>query len=225
MTPRDFSFADYADSFDEHIDASIPGCADLKAKVVALSRRFVQDATSVVDIGCSTGRLLRRVRDYNRHARPSARYVGIDFEQAFASRWQELSAPDLEFRCCDAREFEFDRVSLALSLFTVLFVPPADKVALLRRVHSGLVGGGALILAEKTHAESGRLEDAFGAAYRADKRAVFTDEHILDKEEQLQGRMTPWTERELRDALREAGFRDVEGFWGSYRFVGLIALR
>src|SRR3712207_6823011 len=122
MTQRDFSFADHADGFDEHIEGSIRGLSELQRSVVALSRRFIQDATTVVDIGCSTGRLLRRVRDHNRLARPSARYVGIDVEPAFSSRWQELSAPDLEIRRCDARESEFDDVSLALMLFTLQFV-------------------------------------------------------------------------------------------------------
>ena len=98
MTPRDFSFADHADEFDEYIAASIPLCAALKSQVVDLSRRFVQEATTVVDVGCSTGTLLRRIRDHNLNARPSARYVGIDLEPAFSPSWEELSAPDLEFR-------------------------------------------------------------------------------------------------------------------------------
>jgi tRNA (cmo5U34)-methyltransferase len=225
MTPRDFSFADHAGDFDEHIAASIPLYAGLRAQVVALSRRFVQEATTVVDVGCSTGTLLRRIRDHNLNARPSAHYVGIDLEPAFASSWEELSAPDLEFHCCDAREFEFDRVSLALSLFTVQFVPPPDKLGLLRRVRNGLVDGGALIVAEKTYAESGRLEDAIGGAFRSAKRAAFSDQQVLDKEEQLQGRMTLWTERELRDALREVEFREAERFWGSYQFLALVAVR
>jgi len=84
MTIHDFSFAAYAAGFDEHIEASIPGSTTrLRAMTVGLSRHFVQNGTNVLDIGCSTGRLLSAIRHANQPVRPRTRYVGIDVEQAF----------------------------------------------------------------------------------------------------------------------------------------------
>src|SRR5688572_19757692 len=97
MTVSDFSFAEHASNFDEHISQSIPGYDLLFRQCVRLSRRFVQAETSVVDVGCSTGSLLKDIRDHNRPARSSVRYIGIDIEGGFADRWAQTSAEDVHF--------------------------------------------------------------------------------------------------------------------------------
>jgi hypothetical protein len=37
--------------------------------------------------------------------------------------------------------------------------------------------------------------------------------------------MTTWTESELREELREAGFRELTSFWRGLFFVGYLALK
>jgi tRNA (cmo5U34)-methyltransferase len=111
-------------------------------------------------------------------------------------------------------------------LFTVQFVPPADKAALLDRICAGLVEGGALIIAEKTLAETPRLQEALNSQYLDYKRSAgFTPEQILDKDRALHGQMTTWTEPELREALQKAGFRELSAFWRGLFFVGYLALK
>ena len=106
------------------------------------------------------------------------------------------------------------------------FIRPADKLALLKRIHDGLVEGGALIIAEKTLAETPRLQDALNSSYYDFKRRQgFSPEQILDKERRLRRLMTPWTEAELRKALNQVGFREISLFWSRLFFVGLLALK
>ena len=60
----DFSFSNLGtENFDEHIDQSIPHYSTLNNNIVALSNYFIEGQTNVYDIGCSTGKLLRRLRD------------------------------------------------------------------------------------------------------------------------------------------------------------------
>ena len=67
----------------------------------------------------------------------------------------------MSFLACDARTYEgFDNISLATSHFTIQFIRPVDKLPLLNRIHTGLVEGGALIIAEKTLAETPRFQEA-----------------------------------------------------------------
>ena len=58
-----FSFSSVASGFDEHITKSIRGYADLRDDVVGISRYFILDETNVLDIGCSQGTMLKRIKD------------------------------------------------------------------------------------------------------------------------------------------------------------------
>jgi tRNA (cmo5U34)-methyltransferase len=225
---KDFSFGDHAPTFDTHIGSSIPGYRHgLLPACVSLSRRFVQPGTRVIDIGCSTGHLLASIRRANQAARPDVKYVGIDTEPGFTVHWNRLRARNLHFEVRDARTYQgFVDLSLALSLFTIQFIRPVDKLPLLQRIYDGLVEGGALVIAEKTLADTARLQDAITFPYYDYKLGKgFSPEHILDKERSLRGQMTLWAETELRAALSQVGFREIEPIWRSFMFVGFLALK
>jgi tRNA (cmo5U34)-methyltransferase len=220
---RDFSFAAHAPDFDQHIRDSIRGLDCLHADCVDLSRYFVQSGTMVVDIGCSTGMLLRRTRDANEPNRPLVSYIGIDIEPKFGEHWQERGTDNVRFQVCDARSFEFENASLVISLFTLQFISLRDRVSLLRRVHDGLVEGGALIIAEKVLANDARFQDIGTFTYYDHKgRSGFSPKDILDKERSLRGQMVPWEEARWEDALSQAGF-EFQRFWQNHLFVAWVA--
>jgi tRNA (cmo5U34)-methyltransferase len=222
MSFQDFSFAAHARDFDEHIRASIRGLDHLRDEVVNASRYHVQPGTVVIDVGCSEGTVLRSIRDANRATRPGVRYLGIDLEPGFDPHWRERAADDLEFRLADARSHRFDEASLVISLFTLQFIPARDRVALLRRVHDGLVEGGALIIAEKVLAGSARAQEMLMINYYGHKLRAFSADEILRKALDLRGMMEPWEETRLLDALRSVGFRpvDVQHLWRQHGLFG-----
>lgn len=225
---RDFDFADHANGFDEHIRRSIPGLDVLRRMVVDLSQTFVQPQTTVLDVGCSSGSMLRSIRDANVNARARVQYIGLDAQPAFGSDWERLAAPDLDFTAADARTCaRLNNASLVVSLFTMQFIPEGDRIALLCRIHDGLIGGGALIIAEKILADTARFQDLFLGPYYDFKRRSFSAAQILDKERALRAGMRPWSESEMIDALATAGFDRVQihKFWQSYLFIGLIAVK
>ena len=53
-----FTFATAEEGFDSHIDQSVRGYSNLWNDVLKFSEYFVEDGTTIVDIGCSTGKLL-----------------------------------------------------------------------------------------------------------------------------------------------------------------------
>jgi tRNA (cmo5U34)-methyltransferase len=227
MNVVDFSFQDHVKDFDNHIGRSIPGYHELVRTCVRLSRRFVQTGTTVADVGCSTGHLLASIQEHNQGARPDVAYVGLDSVSDFCVHWGRLESHNVHFEICDARSYQgFKNLSLACSLFTIQFVPPQDKMRLLRRIYDGLVDGGALIIAEKTLADTSRLQDALAFPYYDYKlEQGFSEKELLDKERSLRGQMTLWTEAELRQSLRQVGFREIEPIWRNFMFVGLLALK
>jgi hypothetical protein len=78
MNIQQFDFGQHAPRFGEHIEKSIPGYRRLQDKCVAISQRFIQNDTAVIDIGCSEGDLISRVRDHNNLTRNGVEYLGID---------------------------------------------------------------------------------------------------------------------------------------------------
>ena len=101
--PMEFSFANYASEFEDHIHKSIRGYSDLRNDSIAFSQYFVEDETDVLDLGCSTGKFLSEVRRCNLDRAPGARFLGIDIEGAFESYWDNYRAPNLIFEKCDLR--------------------------------------------------------------------------------------------------------------------------
>ena len=78
-----FTFANDEEGFDEHIQLSIPGYIDLWRDILQFSQYFVEDETTVVDIGCSTGKLLKAMQAQNNAHAPSCIYKGIEVEEDF----------------------------------------------------------------------------------------------------------------------------------------------
>jgi tRNA (cmo5U34)-methyltransferase len=216
---HDFSFAEHAGGFDQHIQDSIRGLDDLRDDCVAFSRYRVQSGTTVVDIGCSTGALLRSIRDANEPR--SVSYIGIDVEPKYDVHWRALRADNVRFEVRDARSFTFENVSLACSIFTLQFIPERDRAGLLRRVCDGLIEGGALILAEKVYANDAKFQEMLRSIYYDFKRQNFSAEEILDKERSLRGQMNPWSEEQWLNALHEAGFK-VHRLWHNHLFVAWV---
>jgi tRNA (cmo5U34)-methyltransferase len=226
MNVRDFSFGEHAAGFDEHIEASIPGYLDLRDLICSVSPEFIQPGTGVVDIGCSTGAVLRRVRDENQGRRPAIQYVGVDYERAFARQWAQRHAGNIRFELADARSFDgFANMSLAISLFTLQFIPEQDRLPLLRRLYDGLVEGGGLIIGEKVLASNARFQDMLTSAHYAFKRRAFRPHQILDKGRSLRGQMILWSEEQWINTLCQAGFQaeEIQRFWQSHLFIAMVA--
>jgi tRNA (cmo5U34)-methyltransferase len=220
----DFSFAAHAREFDEHIGPSVPGFERLCAMRIGYSRRFIQSGTMVVDIGCSTGAMLRSIRDENEPSRPSVRYLGIDTVSKFDEHWCELRTNNVRFEVCDARSFVFENMCLVYSIFTLQFISERDRLSLLRRVYDGLNEGGTLFIAEKVLANSAKTQDILTFSYYDFKRQSFSAEEILDKERSLRGQMILWDEERWENTLCEVGFQ-IQRIWQDGPFIAWLAMK
>jgi len=79
----EFSFATEKIGFDEHIRLSIRGYDDLWNDILKFSRYFIEDRTIVIDIGCSTGKLLKGMDKHNKDHAKNCSYIGIEMEKQF----------------------------------------------------------------------------------------------------------------------------------------------
>ena len=202
---KEFSFAEYASEFDRHIGTSIRGYEHLKSDCVSFSQYFIQDNTTVLDIGCSSGALLQAIRKLNEKRHPSVQYIGLDIEKRFRDHWLKRRALNLKLKQCDVRTYDgFKKLSLVYSLFTLQFLPERDRLKLVKRIYNGLVEGGALILSEKVLAKNAKIQDMLAFTYYDFKRKAFSASEILDKEKSIRDQMHLWSEYKLFEMLRSA---------------------
>ena len=221
-----FTFATRDEGFDNHINQSIRHYSDLWNDVLSMSQYFVEDYTNVVDIGCSTGKLLKAMIAQNTFA-PEASYIGVEVEPDFYDVLDEdeRNIPNLHYEKTDIRSFHFGNCSLVTSIFTLQFMPQRDRQDVIDCIYNGLQKGGAFIFAEKTVSESARIHEIRTFTYYDFKRESFTTDDIMDKERTLRHMMKPNTRSELIDMVSRAGFEHVDSFWQNHAFTGFIAIK
>jgi len=223
-----FTFAQREEGFDNHIEKSIRGYSNLWDDILKMSEYFVDDYSNVVDVGCSTGKLLKAMIAQNTFA-PQAQYYGIEVEEDFFKTYSsdEKSYCNLTYHRGDVRTFQFDNCNLVTSIFTLQFIPEIDRTSIIRQIYDGLNVGGAFIFAEKTAAENSRIHEMRTFTYYDYKRQNFTSDDILDKEKQLRYMMKLNTRTELVNKCATAGFsfNKIESFWQNFGFTGFIAIK
>lgn len=221
-----FTFATREEGFDTHIDTSIRGYNDLWQDVVDISQYFVENNTTVVDIGCSTGKMLKSMIAQNTFA-PHAEYEGIEIEEDF---WKEYESDERNFSRLhyfkgNALDYWFGNCSYVTSIFTMQFMSHKDRQTVIQNVYQGLNPGGAFVFAEKTMPENVRIHEIRTFTYYDFKRRTFTTDDIMDKERQLRHMTKPNTRNELITMCNTAGFAAVDTFWQNHAFTGFIALK
>ena len=163
--PEKFEFNEpVARVFDDMLERSVPFYKECQQMVVDLSLHFSQKNSTVYDLGCSTGTLLRHLVK----AIPKVKnihFVGLDNSEAMLKKARgklkdhlnrcELVAADLE------SDFELADASVVIMNYTLQFLPPKRRATMLKKIYRGLRPGGGLILIEKVRGESDNLNDLF----------------------------------------------------------------
>ena len=221
-----FTFAASKEGFDNHIDTSVRGYSQLWGDILSLSKYFVEDYSQVVDLGCSSGKLLKGMIEQNHKHIPHAQYTGIEIEEDFYGDYtfDENKYSQLSYYKGDVRDYSFNNCSLVTSIFSLQFMPPKDRLDVVKKVYNGLNKGGAFIFSEKTFSCDPKIQDMMTFTFYDYKRKNFTDKEILDKEVQLRHMMKLNTKTEIYEMFTNAGF-EVHNFWQNFNFMGAIALK
>lgn len=236
-TPMHFSFAAEAEGFDTHISNSIRGYKNLLGDVLTLGSYCVQSDTTVMDLGCTTGKFLQLLaRCYDDHTN-RVDYVGVDIEPYFKDEWDARDTEneaeglfDVEYEVGNIYSESFDWIrrkpsSLITSIFTLQFLPQSERLNVLTNIYDALCDGGAFIFSEKCMHTDAHIQEMMTFNYYDFKRKTYSCDEILDKEQKLRYMMRLNTVPELYEMVYEAGFVTVDQFWQNHSFRGFIALK
>lgn len=217
-----FKFSEHAVGFDDHIDKSIIDYTAFTLDVVKMSRFFIESNTKVIDIGCSTGNLLSRMKEYNLKDN-SIDYIGIEPVSEFEIP-QDIKIYGKEFGKC-LTEYDLSNASLVTSMMTIQFMNTHERQCIFDEVYKCLIPGGAFIFAEKTDMESSKINEILQNLTTESKRNHFSDSEILDKDYGLRNTMHRSTSSNLILRAKRAGFSHVEQIWQKRRFAGFVAIK
>lgn len=233
--PAAFRFdASVAAVFPDMISRSVPGYRFNLELVAAIARRHVQPHSRVYDLGCSLGAMTLSIRSAltGMDAPPAGvELIGVDNSPAMLERARaQLAAFHSPYRtdlvCADLAEVMPERASMAVLGYTLQFVEPGRRDAVIARLHDGLLPDGVLVLAEKVHEPDPGAESLMTELHHDFKRANgYSELEIAGKRQALENVLLTETVAHHEDRLRRAGFDEVVMLSRHYGFCLWLARR
>ena len=226
----DFEFDDQvARVFPDMIARSVPGYASILSMIEQMASRFVRPGTTVWDLGCSLGAATRLIR---RRAPLDCVIHAVDNSGAMIARLRTLLAESSETGCqvelheADVRSVQISDASFVVLNLTLQFLPPADRTAVIQRVHDGLLPGGALLLSEKIRFNDPNQQVLLTELHHDFKRAHgYSDLEVAQKRTAIENRLIPETMEIHIQRLSEAGFTTVAPWFQCFNFASVLAVR
>jgi tRNA (cmo5U34)-methyltransferase len=230
----DFVFdASVAAVFDDMIARSVPFYDEQQRMLAELVQRFARPGAAVHDLGCATATtLIRLARAFE--AGEGHRLVGHDRSEPMLRQAREridaegltqrieLRRADLE----DPAQLQLENAGVVLCCWTLQFIRPLQREALVRRVYDALADGGALIVTEKVLSNEPELDREFIDCYYAHKaRSGYSATEIHRKREALENVLVPYRIDENRALFRRCGFEPVDTFFQWFNFAGFLCLK
>ncbi len=228
-TPFEFN-AQVADVFDDMVSRSVPFYKEVLQMSAELAREFYQPGTTIYDLGCSTGALVRIL--ISEFGAEKFSYIGIDTSEEMIKQ-ARLSCPginsgarEVDFQQTDMTKVDFKQASVIVSNYTFQFLRPLARQTLLKKIFTALPADGCLILSEKCLEDSADVSRVFAARHHALKeRNGYSKLEIAEKRDALENVLIPFRVSENVEMLREAGFNPVSIFFKCYNFASFLAIK
>ena len=226
----DFAFDDaVADVFPDMIRRSVPGYETIISMLGVLAQQYAQDNTSIYDLGCSLGAATLAMHRQTRQL--SLQHICVDNSESMVKRCQSrlkrhMPEASLALLCDDIENVEINNASIVVLNFTLQFIAPESRLALLDRIYQGLLPGGVLILSEKLLFENKAENQNQISWHHAFKRANgYSDLEISQKRAALENVLIPDSKEQHIERLGQAGFTDVYQWFQSFNFASFVALK
>ena len=221
--------------FADMIRRSVPGYASVVAMTAVLAAEYVQADSRVYDLGCSLGTGLIAIHD---RLTQSCELVGVDnsvamieaCEQNLATLFDK-SGPDKagitrRLICEDISEVEIKDASMVIMNYTLQFIAPEKRLALLQKIYAGMRPGGVLVLSEKlTFADPDTDALLTKLYYDFKKHNGYSELEISQKRQALENVLIPETHQAHVERLSQAGFEQITNWFQCLNFHSFVAFK
>ena len=221
--------AKVAEVFDDMLSRSVPFYGEVQRIIANLATEHYQDGTKIFDLGCSTGTTIINV--CNAAAGRKLNIIGVDSSEPVIGKAKEkiakanLSA-DIELICKDIRDIEIKDASVVIMNYTLQFIEPESRKALIKQIYDGMSEGGILLISEKVLEANVAMSELFIDKYYDFKREMgYSDLEIAKKREALDKVLIPMTTNDELKLLKDGGFEKVSIFFKWFNFSSFIAVK
>lgn len=226
----DFTFdKSVVEVFPDMIQRSVPGYSTIISTIGQLAKRFVQPDSTIYDLGCSLGAAsasVRRALDT-----PDAKIIAVDNSPDMAERCKiHLNAfksrTPVEVVLADIVDVPINNASFVVLNFTLQFIPPEQRLTLLKNIYNGLKPGGVLVLSEKICATEPLCDDILVQLHHNFKRVNgYSELEISQKRSALENVMKPTSLPDNHQQLKNAGFAHSQTWYQCFNFCSLLAIK
>jgi len=220
--------------FDDMLVRSVPFYLEQQAMIAEIGRNFYIPETDVYDLGCSTATTLINLCG-SIDAPGAGKFIGYDNSTAMLEKARskverhrlsdriELRLADLD---ADSPPLPLQNASIVTMCWTLQFIRPLRRDALIKSIYSGLRNGGVLIVTEKLLTNSSDMNRFFiDFYYSFKKRNGYSDDEIHRKREALENVLIPYRVSENHELFRRNGFGIVETFFQWFNFAGFLCVK
>lgn len=226
----DFTFDEsVAEVFPDMIQRSVPGYSNIITAIGMLAARFVTDNSNVYDLGCSRGAGILSIR--RNIGNKTARIIGVDNSEPMVERCRHHlnafhSDIPVEILCDDIRHINIENASMVVLNFTLQFLPPDDRLALLQKIYQGLNPNGVLVLSEKFTFADQTMNELLIDLHHTFKRANgYSELEVSQKRTALENVMRTDTIDIHKTRLKQAGFNQIELWFQCFNFGSMVAIK
>ena len=227
---NDFTFdKSVVEVFPDMIQRSVPGYSTIISTIGELAKRFHQPGSAIYDLGCSLGAVtssVRRTIDTS-----DAKIIAVDNSADMVERCRIhvnafKSRTPVDVILADILDVQISNASVVVLNFTLQFIPPTQRPALLKRIYQGLKPGGVLILSEKIRAPQPLCDDILVDLHHHFKRVNgYSELEISQKRSALENVMKPASLEDNHQQLKNAGFSHSQTWYQCFNFCSLLAIK
>lgn len=226
----DFVFDDkVAAVFTDMINRSVPGYATIISMIGVLANRYCTPGSRVYDLGCSLGGAALSMAHHIAHR--DYQLIAVDNSTAMMSRFQTAlecsgEALPITLQHADIYDVDVHDASVVVLNFTLQFIAPERRQALMYKICQGMRPGGILILSEKIKLPDPDLNSLLIDMYHQFKQAQgYSALEVSQKRSALENVLIPETLSEHKERLHHAGFHKIDAWFQCFNFASMIAFK
>lgn len=227
---ENFSFDQtVAEVFPDMIQRSVPGYNTIIDNIGLIAGQFAQNNSALYDLGCSLGAATLSIQKHIEAEQ--CKIIAVDNSPAMVERCRlHLNAfksrVSVEVICDDIQNIAIRNASVVVLNFTLQFISPEQRQAIIETIFNGLLEGGALIISEKIRhpSDSGNalLVDLH---HEFKRRNGYSELEISQKRTALENVMLTDTLNIHESRLKKAGFSDVIPWFSCFNFSSIVAIK